>query len=346
MPDEALLQAYRLFPHAAIVTRLSDGAIVDVNESFERATGYSRAEILGHTTSRFYAQPEQRERLLRLAHQRGTVTDFEFRAVTKSGDVRQCQLFAQRFDIDGHAHLFSVIQDVTELRALQRELLDYADGERRYLARELHDGLAQDLAGVSYFMRSIEHTLEREPSTQLEQLRKLRDVIEKAIEKARALARGFSPVEMAQGGLAVSLYRLRMDVATIHDVEMSVEFHSSIELDETTAIGIYAIIHEAVTNAAKHARCKHIRVALDISDSGLDVHIDDDGSGMADGSMNRGMGIRLMKHRATLLGGQIEIESADGRGTSVRGCFDLAAAKYLSRTPTRMATKRSNQLTK
>lgn len=323
MSDSVLLEAYKAFPHIAVVSRLSDGTIVDVNESFERSTGYTRAETLGTSTLRLYEHPEQRERLVEAANRNGYVHEFEFRGVTKAGEVRHCQLYAQRIVLNGDAHLFSVVQDITELRELQRDILRYADDERRQLASELHDGLAQDLAGVSYLMRSIEQTLEHEPSSQLDQLRQLRDVIEKTIDKARGLARGFSPIEMSQGGLAVALYRLRLDVATIYQVDMSVEFNSSIQLNETSSVGVYAIIHEAVLNAAKHANCNNIEVVLEACNGEIDVSIVDDGSGIADGQNHLGMGIRLMQHRAAVLGSALLMESRAEGGTRVSFRFDV-----------------------
>lgn len=324
MSDSVLSEVYKSFPHIAVVSRLSDGLIVDVNEAFERSTGYSRAETVGTTTLRFYEQPEHRDRLVELAQRDGCVRDFEFRGVTKAGDVRHCQVHAQKIDLHGDAHLFAVIQDITELRALQRDVLRYADNERRQLASELHDGLAQDLAGVSYLMRSIEQTLEREPSSQLHQLRQLRDVIEKAIHKARGLARGFSPIEMSQGGLAVALYRLRLDVATIYQLDMSIDFHSSIQLNEASSVGVYAIVHEAVLNAAKHANCGEIVVSLSTRNDELEVCIEDDGSGIVEDTGNHGMGIRLMQHRAAVLGGHLRIDSEAGSGTRVSCRFDIA----------------------
>jgi PAS domain S-box-containing protein len=325
MNDDVLFEAYKAFPHIAVVSRLIDGTIVEVNESFERSTGYTREEIVGTTTLRLYEHPEQRTRLVEAVNRYGYVHDFEFRGVTKSGEIRHCQLHAQKISINGDAHLFSVIQDITEIRDLQRKILSYADDERRQLASELHDGLAQDLAGVSYLMRSLEQTLEGAPSAQLDQIRQLRDVIEKSIDKARALARGFSPIEMSQGGLAVALYRLRLDVATIYQIEMSVDFHSSIQLNETSSSGVYAIIHEAVLNAAKHADCKYIAVALEPCNGELDVSVIDDGNGIVEGAGQHGMGIRLMQHRAAVLGGHLHIETKAGQGTRVSCRFDVGA---------------------
>lgn len=333
MTDDILLNAFRASPHATVVTRLRDGLIVDSNDSFEQWSGYKRHESVGTSATHLWADEEQRQHMVRLATKHGRLSDFDCHAIVRSGEVRHCQISARVIDLRGEQHLISAVQDITELRQLQRELLRSADRERQQLASELHDGLAQDLAGVSYLLGSLEKQLKDVASIPCRQLKQLREVVEKAIENARAIARGFSPIEMSQGGLAVALYRLRLDIATIHNVEVHIEFHTSVQLNEASSASVYAIIHEAVINAAKHGNCRSIQVALDIVNKNLVVTVQDDGQGIEEQSSNHGMGIRLMKHRAAVLGGRLHIGSTAGKGTLVRCNFDFDAVLERDKSP-------------
>ncbi len=117
--EEKFSKAFRSSPDAFMITRQQDGSIIEVNEGFERNTGYTAAEAIGRNTFEIglWAEPEEREKLMSLLKQQGYVRDLEICMRIKSGQVRQCLTSAELITIEGVPCLVTVTRDITERKA-------------------------------------------------------------------------------------------------------------------------------------------------------------------------------------------------------------------------------------
>jgi signal transduction histidine kinase len=181
--------------------------------------------------------------------------------------------------------------------------------ERRRLARELHDGVAQELA----FIRRRAGRLADFPDGE-----QIVSAADRALEDSRRAIEGLVPP--AHEPLAVALERLGARLATECGVEVQVNVRVSTELASDVRAELIRIIAEAVRNAAHHGGAHHVRV--DLAGSPLSVRIIDDGSGFRDGA-NSGLGVAgygliAMRERAEQVGGQFSLESVRGAGTLVQ----------------------------
>jgi two-component system sensor histidine kinase UhpB len=211
-----------------------------------------------------------------------------------------------------------VARDITERKRVEAALRDIREAERSRMARDLHDGVLQDLSYTAAAMGLI--MLEAEGTD-------LRGKLQGAIDAARRAAEG----------LRVAVNDLRVEEETdrtfLELVESLVERNRSmahgyeigLEVGEglpTTSLGdagtqILRVLQEALTNARRHSGAGNVEVRLSEDGDELVAEVVDDGRGFEPG-IPPGVGLRSMRERAAALGGKLEIESQVGQGTRVR----------------------------
>ena len=209
--------------------------------------------------------------------------------------------------------------DVTELRTMERRVLDAASRERQRLSSDLHEGLGQELTGISLLLRTAITAAMRGKPEVPDLMNESIAQVDRAIAATRDLARGFSPVQIERGSLSVALARLADDAQ--RRLRLSVTSTSEpadVRVPELVADHLYRIAYESVTNAARHSGCRAIAVGLRQDGATLRLCVTDDGSGISDtGRTGDGLGVRMMAYRARLLGGTLRFECASGGGTRV-----------------------------
>lgn len=125
--EEKLSKLFLANPNWVIISRLSDGCYIDVNEAFLRMTGYAREEVIGHSSLELHiwVNPEERHEMVRILLRDGRVADHEVTFGMKSGKICYMLWSAERIDLDGEACMIAVCKDITErkLAAEERERL-------------------------------------------------------------------------------------------------------------------------------------------------------------------------------------------------------------------------------
>jgi two-component system, NarL family, sensor histidine kinase UhpB len=216
--------------------------------------------------------------------------------------------------------LVCTVQEVTTRKALEQEILEISNREQRRLGSDLHDGLGQELTGLSLLMKGLEVQLSREAPQYLPQVTKISDLLARAIQSTRSLARGLAPVNLERGGLPEALKHLAARCTDMYNLECTFSNGAQKlpELEEGAATHLYRIAQEATTNAARYARAKSIDIELRSTGRKLQLSIADDGIGLSAGlAQGRpGMGLKIMEYRARMLGGAINFEEP-GAGTRI-----------------------------
>jgi two-component system, NarL family, sensor histidine kinase UhpB len=209
--------------------------------------------------------------------------------------------------------LVSLVREITERKELERSVLEISEREQRRIGSDLHDGLGQELTGASLLLKSLQAEVARDSPQHLEHLRRAQEVLQNAIASTRSLARGLAPVDLEQARLPAALDALTRRIGEMYEVACNLECTGNIDepLDLTRATHLYRIAQEALSNAARHGRARRIDVLLHI-DREILLAVSDNGSGfdaLAAGSAP-GMGLRLMRYRASLLGGSVSVTSS------------------------------------
>jgi PAS domain S-box-containing protein len=225
--------------------------------------------------------------------------------------------------------LVTLVCDVTERKELERSVLEVSEREQRRIGGDLHDGLGQELTGVSLLLKSLDSALARDCPQHIDHLRQTYQVLQTAISSTRSIARVLAPVDLEQAGLPAALGALLNRSQEVFDVECHLDCSGNPDfpLDLTRATHLYRIAQEAVSNATRHGHARHVDVRLHMGE-GIVLKVTNDGTGfdpIATGAAP-GMGLRLMRYRASLLGGTVTVTS-DIAGTHVE-CHCPAVAQF------------------
>jgi len=209
--------------------------------------------------------------------------------------------------------------DLTERRELEKQVLDIVIHERRRIGSDLHDGLGQELTGLSMVADSLIIALSRKSLPEERLAQKLNVGLQRALAQTRALARGLNPVDIDARGLMAALEEMASRIRDTYQVECV--FHCEQETlfrENRTATQLFRIAQEATTNALRHGQAKHISIDIAQHDDWSELRIADDGKGfLHDAPTGQGMGLRIMRYRAGLFGGQLQVSSDPGGGTQV-----------------------------
>jgi signal transduction histidine kinase len=211
----------------------------------------------------------------------------------------------------------ALTKEIQERTRLQKELLDTAEREQRRIGCDLHDGLCQHLTGTALASHLLGQKLAAKSLPETAEANRLLTLVEEAIELTRSLARGLDPIEVQTGRLADNFQELAAKKSEWFKVACHFEGHQAVPLyDVNVATQLYRLAEEAVTNAARHGKAKHINICLDYADDKIILTITDDGIGLPEDARNgEGMGLRIMAYRAEIIGATFHI----GRLSSLPG---------------------------
>ena len=239
--------------------------------------------------------------------QEGLARYFENRAVlVRAGDIATGISIAMR--------------DITQRKRLEQEILDVSDRERQSIGRDLHDGLGQELTGVALMLRGLAGRIQQRCPDVVENVNEIVGHLNQSIETARSLARGLLPVRTETGGLISALRALASRSRDVYGLEVT--FNCAVmrgfDLSETNASHLYRITQEALTNAARHGRATLVNISLRAEDEGFRLSITDNGSGFSGAAPSAsGMGLKIMKYRADMIGAKFDIGSNEPHGATV-----------------------------
>jgi signal transduction histidine kinase len=187
---------------------------------------------------------------------------------------------------------------------------------------DLHDGLGQQLAGIAMMLQGLGQRVTQAGITPLgADVDEIVKLVNAAIRSTRSLARGLSPVRPSREGLQEGFEELVIQVLERYRarVQMELSLPDNMSLDENTATNLYRIAQEGVLNAARHAGATQIHLRLRVAGPDVELLVIDDGKGFDPLDFARGgMGLRIMRFRAQLIGGYLSVESRPGAGTTLR----------------------------
>ncbi len=246
--------------------------------------------------------------------------------VAKNGCTRWCEVTGSFFR-NGEGQVVGILgvtRDITERRDLERQLSETSTRERQRLGQELHDRIGQELLGLGLIAKSLQRSLQTKSRPEAEAVGELLTVLAGARNQVRLLVKGMRPVEVDAAGLMAALSDLTESTQKLSGISCTFLCDQPVPVeDNVTATELFYIAQEAVSNAVKHAKATQIVIGLAADGCQLRLWVSDDGIGPPrQTDQAAGMGLRIMRHRATLLGGSLATESAAGGGTLVTCTMD------------------------
>ena len=323
-----------------VVLAALDGRIEFTNPAFDRMFGRNSAELAGMSVLELFnikqaqSQTDALESLLE-HYSRGARRDMLFRR--RDGSQFAGEVLSVEIDLSGQKRILVVVQDVSERKQLESEIIEIANRERRRLGADLHDGLGQELTGISLMLRSFSKRAGLAAFEVAPELDEIITLVNHAIQSARKMALGISPVTLERGGLLPALQTLVGWSRKSYNicVRLRLSIRSPLLIGESAAAHLYLIVQEAINNAVKHGHAGSIVVTLRTSRSLVSLSITDDGVGIGEhAARGGGMGLKLMEYRSAVIGGVMTVKRMPKGGTRVRSvCPQAAVAPRVRQHP-------------
>jgi len=216
---------------------------------------------------------------------------------------------------------------VTTERSLSRQLIEAQETERKRIASELHDGIAQSIGAVKYRIEdNIAGLARRYPDMDLEIFDGTLDEIKNLVGEVRRISRNLSPSILEDFGIQVALEWLCEEFNNQNsglDINCSVSISEG-ETSELVKVAIYRVAQEALNNISKHSSATHVEASLEHTGEAIELIISDNGCGFETDQALRsydgkaGLGLGSMRERVEATGGTFSLKSSPENGVVVR----------------------------
>jgi PAS domain S-box-containing protein len=323
--EEELRQSEQL--HRAVVEQAAEGIllvdvdtkrILEANTAYQNLLGYTPEEIMRLTLYDIvpYSREDMDCYVERVLKQRSYVSG-ERRHQRRDGSLVDVEVSANVVSYSGREAMCIVVRDITERKRAKEALREVEKAERLRMARDLHDGVLQDL---SYSAAAMQFTRLNAEGTGLEEeLQKQINAIQGAVQGLRAAVNDLRLEEERDRPFPELIESLvQRNRAMARGCEIGLKMKEGLPKTSlgNTGTEILRVIQEALTNARRHSGARSVRVMLRPEEDSLLIEISDDGRGF-EPETTPGVGLKSMRERAAALGSKLEVTSGVGQGTRV-----------------------------
>ena len=320
-----LLEMVEAIPDGVVIVDQL-GAMMLVNREMERLLGYSRDEMLGNSVEVLLPEElrsvhvEHRVAYQEAPHRRAMGRGLQLVARRADGSLFPVEISLAPAQLAGQRVVIATVRDVTvnrqadaELEAARQRVMLAEDHER--IARDLHDTVIQRLFAAGLSLQSV---LPVVPDVAKVKIERIIDDQDDAIRELRTAIFGLSSKRSAGRTIRVVVNQLVDDAARVLGFRPTLHFNGVLDsIDQEVTAEVAAVVREALSNVARHARANKVEVSLSHVGERLAVVISDDGAGIPS-SHRLGSGLLNMHDRAARLAGGCTVTSNEGSGTTVR----------------------------
>jgi PAS domain S-box-containing protein len=304
------------------MTDTTKSQMIYVSLGYEKIWGRTCASLYASSREWFDAiHPEDRDRVLEavLAKQKRGDYDEEYRIVRPDGSIRwiRDRAFPVRNEAGQVYRIAGIAEDITERKLLEKEVIEISDREQRRLGQDLHDGICQQLVSIAFATDLLRRDLVAKSPHDAVRLARITALLDNAIIQARNLSHSFYPVNLVGNGLGFALRELANSISQGRRVVCEAQCAEAVLIhDHALATHLYRIAQEAVQNATKHADPSRILICLSQEGETIYLNVTDYGSATNE-ERNFGAGLSIMRYRASMAGGRLDIQRGPMGGTIV-----------------------------
>ncbi|MEY3609073.1 MAG: hypothetical protein RLZZ447_1861, partial [Verrucomicrobiota bacterium] len=286
-----------------------DGAVERVNAAALEILDRPQSAVQGHQLGAFYAESAGLAGLLTALRGGETLRNQHFQARRPDGSLRHVLIDANGWWREGHlTHFQLFVRDITPRVELEREILTIAEREQERIGHELHDDLCQQLTAIEFLSESLAGRLVATAPRAARELRELSGLIRAASRQTREIARGLSlHAVFHKGGLGAALQDFAQ--RTRKTCRCPCRFTDRVGLpltDPVLCANLFRIAQEAVANALRHGRATRLDLSLKAKGGDLVLEVRNNGRPLPV-TPRTGLGLRTMQHRASVVGGRLEL---------------------------------------
>src|SRR3989454_11401546 len=340
--EERFCKAFYANALPLMITRLSDGMILDANEAFSRLVNRPRDAIIGQTTVALgVIDAARRTTVIDMLTKTGVVTDVELEVRPAGGPPRTGLLSLVRMVLGGQECTLGTFRDITEakraeeqlrasrtaLRSLATRQQDIREDERTRIAREIHDSLGQALTALKLQLAAAQDAAVTEAPALSARLSETALMVDDLVKSVRRIATELRPAILDQLGLPAAVEWLAQDFSRRTGIRcQSTILPINGAISDELATALFRIVQEALTNVSRHAGATRVNIELGVKSDCVTLEVNDDGGGITEAGTTgpRSLGILGMRERAAVLGGVLEVAPRSGGGTRVAAWFPPA----------------------
>ena len=345
--EEKFSKSFHQSPLAVTITNMKDAQFIEVNEAFERDTGWKRDEVLGRTPLdlHLWERPEQRVGLRKQLLATGNVRDLEFKVRRKDGRVFTALCSADLIEVNGESCALFVAADITDrkmaeeaLAGVSRQLIEAQEAERTRIARELHDDINQRLAMLAINLKTVKQDLPLSEAKTSHLIEEACAQVSDLEDDVQSLSHRLHSSGLEYLGLEAAVSDFCREVSERQNLSIHVRFDGVPHtLPHEASLCLFRVLQEAVHNAVKYSGVSDFEVSLTGGANELELSVHDSGMGFDPETArhSHGLGLTSMRERLRLVNGQLSIESKPQHGTTILARVPLNASMPLDpRIPT------------
>jgi PAS domain S-box-containing protein len=266
---------------------------------------------------------EDRERILQAVSLKQAAGEFdeEYRITRPDGAIRW--IHSRTYPVRNNAgeiyRLAGIAEDITARKRVEQEIIEIGDRDLSRLGQDLHDGICQQLVSIAFASDLLRRDLMAKLPSEAVRVARITALLDNAITQARNLSHTLCPVNLAGNGLGVALRELAMSTTRGLRIVCEADCEEAVVIpDQAAATHFYRIALEAVQSAVKHAKASRILISLRRDGDGVHLTITDNGQdNEARNTHEAGVELNIMKYRATMAGGALEVHPNPFGGTII-----------------------------
>jgi PAS domain S-box-containing protein len=310
-----------------------DGYFKKINRAVVEKLGYTEEELMAKPISSFW-HPEDREHTLHKRSEmlKGTaLLNFQNRYITKKGIVLWFEWTSIYFEES--EVVFAIAKDITERKQVEQEVEEEyrkfkslashfkssMEADRKYLAKELHEELAQLASVLRMDLEGIRtEAIDELPPAAKGRIEHAAAISQQLIKTIRRLSFSISPNMLEHLGLNATLEWYCREFTILTGVPCHFEgSHDEIALNDEIRVDLFRICQESLMNALNHAQAAHVTVRIEDCGDQIRLSIIDDGNGFDVKKQSKHPGLTRMRRRASSINGELTIHSGIGEGTTI-----------------------------
>jgi len=340
--EKKFLKALRACPLAVTLTSSVDHRYIEVNDTFERISGWNRDEVIGRTPFDIdiWVDPNDRVAFVKRLLSGDTVRNLDVRARLKNRKVWIGLGYAALIEIGGETCVLSLIGRVTDVKggeeaeraevtlsSMARKLIQAQEEERASVARELHD-YVEHLLLLSIDLDRVRQLFPESVSQRNEHITEAKRQIEDLAMDIQNLSHRLLSSKLEFLGLAAAAASFCKELSDEKKVEIQFSSEGMGEhLPQDVSLCLFRVLQGALQNALSHSGSQHVQVLLRLGSNEVYLTVRDSGVGFnVDDTANAPrLGLAIMKERLKLVDGEFFVQSQRGHGTTVQARVPLHA---------------------
>ncbi|MBN1500058.1 MAG: response regulator [Spirochaetes bacterium] len=309
--ENKFFSIFMVSPQSIAIAERKTGKLLEVNDSFCENLKSDRSQIINKNIAELNILIETNiyQEIRELILNNKEFRNYEINFVVNNRKI-YLLLSGSPVYLDGKECVIIIMENITEVRELQKEISEVVEDERFRIGRDLHDDLGQLLTGATFMLQSLKNDISAGLNVTVNEIERIEELVRSAVGKTRNISKMLSPVDIDEKGFVIAVEEMIKQLEEVFLITFTLKKSGNLNIgDPFKAVNLYYIAREAINNSIKHSNSDDVIIELMENDRILTMVIEDDGTGFdGDKNVKGGMGLRTMQYRANLIGAKIRYE--------------------------------------